>query len=106
MPARVSSRESQLKPHCTSSDLCSDKLEHILLRKDVILLLALILVLVSLVEVYVVWDSVYLGVTLRRAHSEYHFPIVILQEKYDPDDLRFYLVSIMIHMIFKEVPNW
>lgn len=46
-------------------------------------------------------------VTLRKAHSEYHFPIVILQEKRHPDDLCFYLVSlIMSHMMFKKVTNW
>lgn len=59
MPLRVSSREPQLKPRCPASDLRSDKLEHILLRKDIILLLVLILVLVSLVEVCVMWDAVY-----------------------------------------------
>lgn len=59
MPVHVSSREPQLKPHCPASDLCSDKLEHILLSKDVILRLVPILVLVSLVEVCVMWDSVY-----------------------------------------------
>lgn len=59
MPVSVSSGEQQLKPRCPASDLRSDKLEHILLRKDIILLLVLILALVSLVEVCVMWDSVY-----------------------------------------------
>lgn len=46
-------------------------------------------------------------VTLRKARSEYHFLIVILQEKCDPDDLCFYLVSsIMFYMMFKKVLNW
>lgn len=35
-------RQPQPKPHCLGSDLCSDKLEHILLSKDVILLLTVI----------------------------------------------------------------
>ena len=43
-------------------------------------------------------------VTLTKAHSEYHFPIVTLQEKCD---LCFYLVAlIMSYMMFKKVPNW
>lgn len=52
-------REPQLKPRCSRSDLCSDKLEHILLSKDVILLLIVILALVSLVEACVMWHRVY-----------------------------------------------
>lgn len=59
MPVHVSSGEPQLKPRCPVSDLHSDKLEHIILRKYIILFLLLILVLVSLVKVSVMWDSVY-----------------------------------------------
>lgn len=59
MSVCVRSREPQLQPHCPGSDLCSDKLEHIILSKYVILLLTVILELVSLVEPCVMWHRVY-----------------------------------------------
>lgn len=66
----VSSREPQLQAPCPGSDLCSDKLEHIVLSKDVILLLTVILELVSLVEACVMWHRVYPeGLWERATHS-------------------------------------
>lgn len=70
MSVCVSSREPQLKPHCPGSNFWSDKLELILLSKDVILVLTVILALVSLVEACVMWHSVYPeGLWERATHS-------------------------------------
>lgn len=103
----VSSREPQLKPNCPGSDLCSDKLEHIILSKDVILLLTVILALFSLVEACVMWHSVYPEwLWDRDTHSIIYFPAATQQERCDKDDLCFCLVSlIMFYRMFIKVLN-
>lgn len=106
MPVHVSSREPQLKPHCPASDLCSDKLEHILLRKDVILLLVPILVLVSW------WKFVWCGTAFIQSDSEkgllrVSFPYCYTARKVWPRwPVLLFGFFDTFYMMFKKVLNW
>lgn len=92
-------RQPQPKPRCLGSDLCSDKLEHILLSKDVILLLTVIF------SVGLLGGSLCDVAVFTQSDSE-KGPLT-QQEKCDTDDLCFYLVSlIMFYRMFIKVLNW